>query len=207
MQRHTISWVLPLAVISLVIAMPNARAAVYTYEIVSLPGLQNSAGLTGNIIINTAGGDETPTGSGDYYLSHAAITAWNFTVSPTVGGDYSGSSNGVNPEADGLGGAYALFATPTTLSILVGASLKLQSGQLPNPQQLDWNLQTDSALYIASSGGATWLETDKALLDSSFSSYAIPGDINNWVIATAVPEPSVTLMSLLGALFLMRRRR
>jgi hypothetical protein len=204
-QRHTISWVLPLAVISLVIAMPTARAAVYTYDLVSVSGLQNGAGLVGNITVNTG---TTTSVDGNYYLGHASIIAWNFTVSPTVGVDFSGSHTGVNPSATGTGSTSALYATPTTLSVVEGGSLLLASGLLdPSQDQLDWNLQTDSALYIASSGGATWLETDKALLDSNFSSYAIPGDIGNWVIATAVPEPSVTLMSLLGALFLMRRRR
>jgi hypothetical protein len=205
-QRYTNSWVLPLAVISLVIAMPTARAAVYTYDLVSVSGLQNGAGLVGNITVNTG---TTTSVDGNYYLGHASIIAWNFTVSPTVGVDFSGSHTGVNPSATGTGSTSALYATPTTLSVVEGGSLLLASGLLdPSQDQLDWNNQSSSTgLYLASDGIATWFEVDKTALDSNFSSYAIPGDIGNWVIATAVPEPSVTLMSLLGALFLMRRRR
>jgi len=85
MQRHTISWVLPLAVISLVIAMPTARAAVYTYDLVSVSGLQNGAGLVGNITVDTTLGSEDPAGSGNFFIPHNYITAWNFTVSPSGG--------------------------------------------------------------------------------------------------------------------------
>ena len=195
--------------------MPTARAAVYTYDLVSVSGLQNGAGLVGNITVDTTlgAGVENLPGSGDFYINHTAIIAWNFTVSPTVGGDFSGSHNGVNPSADGAGASVALFATPTTLSVVLGGSLVLRSGlEDPSQDELEWNNQSNSTgLYLASDGTAKWsqlasTEPDKTALDSNFSSYPIPGDINNWVIATAVPEPSVTLMSLLGALFLMRRR-
>ena len=215
-RRHTNSWVLPIAVISLVIAMPTAQAAVYTYDIVSVPGLQNGAGLVGNITVDTTlgAGVENPIGSGDFYINHDAIIAWNFTVSPTVGVDFSGSHTGVNPSADGTGASLALFATPTTLSVVLGGSLVLRSGlEDPSQDQLTWNNQSNSTgLYLASDGTATWnqlalTEPDKTALDSNFSSYPIPGSIDNWVIATAIPEPSVALMSLLGALFISRRRR
>ena len=204
---------MPLAVISLVIAMPTARAAVYTYDIVSVPGLQNGAGLVGNITVDTTLGTEDPAGSGNFFIPHNYITAWNFTVSPSGGGPYSGSSVGLNSSASGAGGSFAFYATPTTLSVVEAGSLSLKSDTADGggnlfTGELRWDYQSTTAgLYIATDGNATWLETDKATLDSSFTSYAITGGVNNWVIATAVPEPSVTLMSLLGALFLMRRRR
>lgn len=212
-QRYTNSSVLPLAVISLVIAMPTARAAVYTYDLVSVPGLQNGAGLVGNITVDTTLGTEDTAISGNFFIPHNYIIAWNFTVSPIVGGDFSGSHTGVNASASGTGGSFAFYATPTTLSVVEAGSLSLKSDTADGggnlfTGELRWDYQsTSQGLYIATDGNATWLETDKATLDSSFTSYAITGGVNNWVIATAVPEPSVTLMSLLGALFLMRRRR
>jgi hypothetical protein len=212
-QRYTNSSVLPLAVISLVIAMPTARAAVYTYDLVSVPGLQNGAGLVGNITVDTTLGTEDTAISGNFFIPHNYIIAWNFTVSPIVGGDFSGSHTGVNASASGTGGSFAFYATPTTLSVVEAGSLSLKSDTADGggnlfTGELRWDYQsTSQGLYIATDGNATWLETDKATLDSSFTSYAITGGVNNWVIATAVPEPSVTLMSLMGALFLMRRRR
>ena len=130
-----------------------------------------------------------------------------------LGGPYSGSSVGLNSSASGAGGSFAFYATPTTLSVVEAGSLSLKSDTADGggnlfTGELRWDYQSTTAgLYIATDGNATWLETDKATLDSSLTSYAITGGVNNWVIATAVPEPSVTLMSLLGALFLMRRRR
>ena len=93
----------------------------YTYDLTNVPALQSSATLTGNITVNTAGGSESPASSGNFFVGHSSIIAWNFTVTPSGGGlPYSGSSNGLNASATGDGGSFAMYATPTTLTLVGG---------------------------------------------------------------------------------------
>ena len=189
--------------IGMLVAATPARAAIYSYEISNFPSVQNGATLTGNISIDTTGGTEDGTGSGIFFVGTSAITTWNFTVAPLVGASYIGSSSGINPMISGNGGAFDLYATPTSLSVFQATSLSLQSDYLVagNVVELEWVY--DSPIYAASTisgGGATWFNTDRTTLDKTFPSDPDRG-AQSWVIATTVPEPGSTALICLGLLF------
>ena len=188
-----------------------ASAAVITYDISNYPSIQSNATLSGTITVNTAGGTESPASSGNFFVGHSAITAWDWTVTPSGGSAYSVSSTGINPSASGAGGSFALYVTPTTFSVVQSATLILQAdlGVAGATVALDYFYS--SPIYAAwgtGVGGSTWLNSDRAGLDSAFPSYPVADAGNNWVIATAVPEPAT--VSLMGAglvgVFLKRLR-
>jgi hypothetical protein len=193
-----------------------ASAAIITYDISNYPSIQDNATLSGTITVDTAGGTESPASSGNFFVSHSAITAWDWTVTPSVGSAYSVSSTGINPSASGDGSFFALYATPTTLSVVQASTLNLKADLDVPGATVALNYWYDSPLYGAGGtgvGGSTWLKFDRAGLDSAFPSYPVADAGNNWVIATAVPEPATA--SLIGAglvggflkRFRLRRRR
>jgi len=193
-----------------------ASAAVITYDISNYPSIQSNATLSGTITVDTAGGTESPASSGNFFVGHSAITAWDWTVTPSGGSAYSVSSTGINPSASGAGGSFALYVTPTTVSVVQAASLILEAdlGVAGATVALDYVYNTP--LYAAGGigvGGSTWLNSDRAGLDSTFPSDPFAAAGSNWVIATVVPEPAPA--SLIGAglvggflkRFRLRRRR
>ncbi|MFC4994967.1 PEP-CTERM sorting domain-containing protein [Rubritalea tangerina] len=180
-----------LSVVFLNIVSPS-HGAVYTYQISNYPAIQNGANLAGTITVDTASGTESPASSGNFYVGHSAITAWDFSVTPTVGGAYSVDSSGINPLASGLGGSFAMYATPSSLAIVGGSSLKLQADDgIPGATvELWWYY--DTPIYNSGgvgAGGAIWLNTDRTVLDNTFPTNP-DASAQSWVIATVVPEPS-----------------
>ncbi|CAA7172008.1 MULTISPECIES: hypothetical protein [unclassified Lentimonas] len=193
-------------------ATPPLRAAIHIYNFSSHPGLQANADFFGSITVNTAGGTEHSSNSGEYYVGHSAIEAWNFTITPSGGvGAYIGSSIGINSSATGNGGAFALYVTPNSITLVQGASLKLESdfNVAGNDVSVDWTY--DTPIYYAggvAAGGATWLNMDRAALDTAFPTNTDAGAMN-WTIGTAIPEPATGLLVIVATLVPlgMRRRR
>ena len=125
-QRHAFS---ATASMLLALFLGQSDAATFTYSLSNYPAFQNNATLAGSITVDT--GATPPDAQGNYYLGHSAITAWDFTVTPSESSSYSLSSTGINPSASGFGGSTALYASPTTLSVIAAASLALEA-DLPN---------------------------------------------------------------------------
>lgn len=189
------------------------RGAIYTYDIRNIPSEQSGATVVGNITIDTSGGTESPVGSGNFYVGHSAIIAWNFTVTPSgAGAPYSGSITGINASATGLGGSFAMYATPSTLAVVSAGSLTLESDfDVPGADvSISWINDSSNPFYYSGGtgvGGATWLTTDEAALDAAFPETP-GGGANNWTIATAVPEPgTAAFLGAAGFCWLIRRRR
>jgi len=135
------------------------------------------------------------------------VTGW--TVTYAGGGGYSGSSNGINASAFGNGGILAMYATPTYLAVLKDGSLNLQSDVdvAGADVKVEWLYHTP--IYYSGgsgTGGAVWLNTDRSALDAAFPAAPV-GTAENWIIATAVPEPSASLLCIVGCLLLLRRSR
>jgi len=188
-----------------------ASAAIITYDISNYPSIQNNATLSGTITVDTAGGTESPASSGNFFLKHPAITAWDWTVTPSGGSAYSVSSTGISPSASGAGGSFALYVTPTTVSVVQAASLILEAdlGVAGATVALDYYYSTP--IYAAGGtgvGGSTWLTSGRTVLDSAFPSDPFAAAGSNWVIATAVPEPATVSLIAAGlvGVFLKRFR-
>ncbi len=197
------------ALTALFVTASSASAALYTYQLSNVSAVQGGHALDGNITINTAGETENGAGSGNFFISHSAIIAWNWTVTYAGGGGYSGSSNGINASAFGNGGILAMYATPTYLAVLKDGSLNLQSDVdvAGADVKVEWLYHTP--IYYSGgtgTGGAVWLNTDRSALDAAFPAAPV-GTAENWIIATAVPEPSASLLCIVGCLLLLRRSR
>lgn len=216
-RRHT-GWktkclriVFTLGIAAQLLAASNANAAIYTYSISNYPSLQNNATLSGSITVNTTGGFETPPSSGRFEIGHSAITSWDFTVTPSGGSAVTLTSTGINASATGSGGSFAMYATPTELSVNTGSSLRLQADYLiaSDTAALDWNYSSPSyALTGLPFGGSVWINSDRTQLDNTFPSNGVN---DSWVFATAVPEPSTFAMGICGVAAVVwdvyRRRR
>jgi len=201
-RQHTgwktkwLSIVFTLGIAAKLLAASNVNAAIYTYSISNYPSLQNNATLSGSITVDTTGGFETPSSSGRFEIGHSAITSWDFTVTPSGGSALTLTSNDINASASGAGGAFALYATPTELSVNTGASLRLQADYLiaSDTAALEWVYSSPSyALTGIPFGGSVWINSDRTQLDNTFPSNGVNP---SWVFATAVPEPSTFAMGM-----------
>ena len=188
---------------------PTAQAALYTYELTNVPSLQNGHALDGNITIDTSSGTENGVGSGEFFIGHSAIIAWNWTVTLSGGGSYSGSSLGINPSATGTGGSFAMYATPTSLTLVAAASLTLESDFLTPGADVSVAWIYDAPEYYSggtATGGQVWLNTDRGALDAAFPANP-SASATSWTFATAIPEPSISLLCLGAVSMLLRRSR
>lgn len=193
----------------LLLAASTASAALYTYELTNVPGVQDGNTLDGNITIDTAGGTENGVGSGEFFIGHSAIVVWNFTVTSSGGGSYSGSSTGINPSATGSGGSFALYATPASLTLVAAASLTLESDLVTPGADVSVSWIYDTPFYFSggtATGGSVWLNSDRASLDAAFPANP-SASATSWTFATEIPEPSISLLCMAGVSLLLRRSR
>lgn len=103
-----------------------------------------------------------------------------------------------------------MYATPTSLSLIQAASLKLESDFVVPGADVSLLWVYDTPIYNAGGtgvGGATWFNFDRTALDAAFPANP-DASANNWTIATAVPEPSLTaFLTLAGLGCCVTRRR
>ncbi len=174
----------------------NVQASTITYSLVNNAAYQNGLTLSGSI---TTDGTIGALGKGN-------ITAWSWALTDGSG-TVVGSSAGASPEdSDNV--------TATAYEILlpqIGGYFSLMLGDYD--KYLKWSGDPPIELSPSDTYPATrnYLAADNLAQQFWINNQSNPAltstSSGQWIVAQAIPEPTSALMSALGAIMLLRRRR